>query len=234
MVRLATTWFKSERSDLSVNNILTRIAKIGIAPVVVLDRAEDAVPLFGAMQAGGLPCAEITLRTPAGLDSISAIVQTGEDVLVGAGSVLNLAMCKDALSAGAKFIVSPGFDRAIVSHCVEHGVAVLPGCVTPTEIMEALALGVHTVKFFPANVYGGLDAMKALSGPFPGVKFVPTGGVNAANLGQYISAPYVSAVGGSWLCSAKDIKAGSFENITRLCAQAVQSVKQARMCSKGQ
>lgn len=215
-----------------MNNILTRIAEIGIVPVVVLDRVEDAVPLIRSVKAGGLPCAEITLRTPAGLNAISAVAQAEDNIIVGAGSVLNLDMCKDALSAGAKFIVSPGFNQAVVSHCIEHGIVVLPGCVTPTEIMAALACGVHTVKFFPSNVYGGLDAMKALSGPFPEVRFVPTGGVNAANLGQYISTPYISAVGGSWLCSAKDIKAGAFDNVTRLCAQAVKSVKEARVYPK--
>lgn len=211
-----------------MNETLDRISRTGVAPVVVLDHVKDAVPLARAMEAGGIPCAEITLRTAAGLDSIAAVADLGGDILVGAGSVLNLSMCKDAVAAGAKFIVSPGLDRAVVSYCTERGIAVLPGCVTPTEIMEALSLGLDTVKFFPANVYGGLDAMKALSGPFPGIRFVPTGGVGAANLAQYLSAPYVRAVGGSWLCSAKDIRAGAFDRITQLCRQAADCVQEAR------
>jgi len=211
-----------------MNGIMERIERIGVAPVVVLEDKKDAVPLARAMQAGGIPCAEVTLRTAAGLDSIAAIAELGDEILVGAGSVRNLAMCKDALSAGARFIVSPGFNAKVVEHCVERGIAVLPGCVTPTEIMMALELGLDTVKFFPANVYGGLKAMKALTGPFPEIKFVPTGGVSGENLGEYLSAPYIRAVGGSWLCTKADVSAGNFQRITQLCAQASQCVAEIR------
>lgn len=211
-----------------MNGIMERLETIGVAPVVVLEDQKDAVPLTRAMQAGGIPCAEVTLRTAAGLNSISAIAELGEDILVGAGSVRTLAMCKDALAAGARFIVSPGLDPKVVEHCVERNIAVLPGCVTPTEIMMAMALGLDTVKFFPANVYGGLKAMKALTGPFPDIRFVPTGGVSGENLGEYLSAPYIRAVGGSWLCTKADISAGKFDHITQLCAQASQCVAQAR------
>ena len=124
---------------------------------------------------------------------------------------------------GAKFIVSPGFDEEVVRYCVENGVAVCPGCVTPTEIMAALKLGLKTVKFFPANIYGGLNAMKNLAAPFVGIKFIPTGGVNAKNIREYIEAPFVHAVGGSWVCPKADIAAGNFEKITALCAEARQA-----------
>ena len=207
---------------------MERIAKVGIAPVVVLDDVKDARPLAKAMAAGGIPIAEVTLRTSAGLPSIeeiaamaeNAIPGSSEDVLVGAGSVMNLEQCKAALSVGAKFIVSAGFNPKVVEYCVSNDIAVLPGCVTPTEILMALELGLDTVKFFPANVYGGLKAMKALNGPFPELKFVPTGGINAENLAEYLAAPFIRAVGGSWLCSKADIKAGNFEKIEALCREA--------------
>ncbi|MCI8423748.1 MAG: bifunctional 4-hydroxy-2-oxoglutarate aldolase/2-dehydro-3-deoxy-phosphogluconate aldolase [Lawsonibacter sp.] len=203
-----------------MSNLLEKMSLLGVVPVVVLDNAKDAVPLGRAMQAGGIPCAEITLRTAAGLASISAMAEMGEDMLVGAGSVITLDNCKDALSAGAKFIVSPGFNPKVVEYCVERDIPVLPGCVTPTEIMAAMELGLGTVKFFPANVYGGLSAMKALSGPFPKMKFIPTGGVNGDNLAEYLAAPFIQAVGGSWLCAKADVNTGSFDKITALCQEA--------------
>ena len=200
-------------------DVMKQMEQLGVVPVVVLDEVKHAVPLAKAMQAGGIPCAEVTLRTAAGLGSIEAIRQLG-DVLVGAGTVVTLDQCKDAISAGAQFIVSPGLNAKVVEHCLANGVAVLPGCVTPTEIMQAMELGLDTVKFFPANVYGGLSAMKALAAPFTGIKFIPTGGVNGENLGEYLAAPYVRAVGGSWLCNKADVNAGNFDKITQLCRQA--------------
>ena len=176
------------------------------------------------MLAGGIDVMEITFRTAAAPDAIRAVAGACPDMLVGAGTVITLEQCKQAVACGAKFIVSPGFDAEVVQWCMDHGVAVTPGCVTPTEITAALKLGLKVLKFFPANVYGGLSAMKALSGPFTGVKFIPTGGVNAQNLGEYISAPFVHAVGGSWVCPKADISAGSFEKITALCAEARRAV----------
>ena len=137
-----------------------------------------------------------------------------------AGTVLNLEQCKLAVEMGAKFIVSPGFSDEVVGWCVENGIPVAPGCVTPTEIMAAIELGLNVVKFFPANVYGGLNAMKNLSAPFGGIKFMPTGGVNTANIKEYVDAPFIHAVGGSWVCPKADIAAGNFEKITNLCAEA--------------
>lgn len=208
-----------------MKSVMEKMSRIGVVPVVVLERVEDARPLAKALKAGGIPCAEITLRTDAGLRSIAAMAEMrDEEMLVGAGSVLSLDSCKEAVSAGAQFIVSPGFDTGVVEYCVERDIAVLPGCVTPTEIMGALKLGVNTVKFFPANVYGGLPAMKALTGPFPGLRFVPTGGVNESNLAEYLAAAYVYAVGGSWLCARADIAAGRFDRITELCRAAHEKV----------
>ena len=200
--------------------VLDRFARAGVVPVVVLDDAKDAIPTAKAMLAGGIDVMEITFRTAAAPDAIKAVSESCPDMLVGAGTVLNLEQCKLAVSLGAKFIVSPGFSAEIVSWCMENGVAVTPGCVTPTEIMAALDLGVKVIKFFPANVYGGLAAMKNLAAPFVGIKFLPTGGVNAENLRQYLDAPFIHAVGGSWVCPKKEIAAGNFQAITDLCAQA--------------
>ncbi len=202
---------------------LERLARAGVVPVVVLENAGDAVPTANAMAAGGIDVMEITFRTAAAVDSIKAVSENCPDMLVGAGTVINPEQCRLAVSMGAKFIVSPGFDREVVAWCIEHHVAVTPGCVTPTEIMAAVEMGLKVVKFFPANVYGGLKAMKSLSAPFAGIKFIPTGGVNAQNLREYLDAPFVHAVGGSWVCPKADIADGNFAHITRLCAEARQT-----------
>ncbi len=199
---------------------LTRLANAGVVPVVVLDKVEDAVPTAKAMLAGGIDVMEITFRTAAAPESIKAVAESCPDMFVGAGTIITLDQCKKAVEMGAKFIVAPGFDRDVVAWCVENNVPVTPGCVTPTEIMAAMQLGLKVVKFFPANVYGGLTAMKSLAAPFGGIKFIPTGGVNAQNLGEYISAPFIHAVGGSWVCPKADIAAGNWEKITKLCLEA--------------
>ncbi len=200
--------------------VLERLRNSIVVPVVVLDNAEDAVPTANALLAGGVDVMEITFRTACAPDAIEAVAKACPDMLVGAGTILNLDSCKLAVEKGARFIVSPGFDGEVVAWCVENGIAVCPGCVTPTEIMAALKLGLNVVKFFPANVYGGLNAMKNLSAPFGGVKFLPTGGVNTQNIKEYFSAPFIHAVGGSWICSKADIAAGNFEKITQLCLEA--------------
>lgn len=201
-------------------DILKRLNTAGIVPVVVIDDAKNAVPTAKALLAGGINVMEITFRTAAAPDAIKAVADNCPDMLVGAGTVITLEQCKKAMEMGAKFIVSPGFDAEGVKWCVDNGVAITPGCVTPSEIMAAIKLGLNVVKFFPANVYGGLSAMKALSGPFGGIKFIPTGGVNAQNVGEYISAPFIHAVGGSWVCPKADIAAGNFEKITSLCVES--------------
>ena len=198
---------------------INRLSAAAVVPVVVLDDAKDAVATAKALLAGGVDVMEITFRTAAAADSIKAVAENCRDMLVGAGTVITLEQCKQAVECGAKFIVSPGFDEEVVRWCVENGIAVTPGCVTPSEIMAAMKLGLTVVKFFPAGVYGGLSAMKALSGPFGG-KFIPTGGVNGQNIGEFIAAPFIHAVGGSWVCPKADIAAGNFEKITELCKQA--------------
>jgi 2-dehydro-3-deoxyphosphogluconate aldolase/(4S)-4-hydroxy-2-oxoglutarate aldolase len=200
--------------------VLERLARAGVVPVVVIDDAKDAVPTANAMVAGGIDVMEITFRTAAAPEAIKAVAENCPDMLVGAGTILNVEQCKLAIEMGAKFIVSPGFDADVVRYCIENGVAVTPGCVTPTEITAAVNMGLKVVKFFPANIYGGLNAMKNLSAPFVGVKFMPTGGVNAANVKEYIDAPFIHAVGGSWVCPKADIAAGNFEKITALCKEA--------------
>lgn len=200
--------------------VLDRLSRAIVVPVVVLDDAADAVNTANALLAGGVDVMEITFRTAAAPDAIRSVVEQCPDMLVGAGTVLNVEQAQLAVSLGAKFIVSPGFDPEVVSWCVENQITVAPGCVTPTEIMAALKLGLKVVKFFPANIYGGLNAMKNLSAPFVGVKFMPTGGVNTQNIKEYIDAPFIHAVGGSWVCPKSEIAAGNFQKITELCLEA--------------
>ena len=200
--------------------VLERFARAGVVPVVVLDDAKDAVATANAMLAGGIDVMEITFRTAAAPDAIRAVSENCPDMLVGAGTVLSMEQCKKAIEMGAKFIVSPGFDPEIVSWCIENNIPVAPGCVTPTEITAALKMGLKVLKFFPANVYGGLNAMKNLAAPFVGIKFMPTGGINSSNIREYIDAPFIHAVGGSWVCPKADIAAGNWEKITALCAEA--------------
>ena len=207
---------------------LNRFRPTGFVPVVVLDDAKDAVLTAKALLAGGVDVMEITFRTVAAADSIKAVSENCPEMLVGAGTVITLDQCKQALECGAQFIVSPGFEPEVVSWCVERNVPITPGCVTPTEIMAAMKLGLNVVKFFPAGVYGGLKAMKSLSAPFGGIKFIPTGGVGAKNLKEYLEAPFVYAVGGSWLCPKKEIAAGNFDAVTALCREASQIVKEVR------
>ena len=206
--------------------VMERLAASIVVPVVVLDKVEDAVPTAKAMAAGGVDTMEITFRTACAPEAIKAVAENCPDVLVGAGTIVNVEQAKLAVEMGAKFIVSPGFSEKIVAWCVENNIPVAPGCVTPTEIMAALEYGLKLVKFFPANVYGGLNAMKNLSAPFVGLKFLPTGGVNAGNIKEYIDAPFIHAVGGSWVCPKADIAAGNWDKITDLC-------KEARAAAKG-
>ena len=205
--------------------VMERLANSVVVPVVVLDKVEDAVPLAKAMAAGGVDTMEITFRTACAPDAIRAVAENCPDVLVGAGTIVNLDQCKLAIEMGAKFIVSPGFSDEIVGYCVANGVAVAPGCVTPTEIMGALKHGLKMVKFFPANVYGGLNALKNLAGPFQGLKFLPTGGVNNGNIKEFIDAPFIHAVGGSWVCPKADVLAGNWEKITQLCIDARKAAR---------
>jgi 2-dehydro-3-deoxyphosphogluconate aldolase/(4S)-4-hydroxy-2-oxoglutarate aldolase len=193
---------------------------VRIVPVVVLNDAKDAEPLGRALMAGGLPVAEVTFRTAAAADSIRAMSAV-DGLIVGAGTVLNPGQVAQAVDAGAQFIVSPGLRRDVVLAAQAAGIPVLPGAVTPSEIMAAQELGLDTVKFFPANVYGGAAAIKALSAPFGDMRFVPTGGVSVGNLSDYLSLRCVPAVGGSWMVPVDLISEGAFDRVSELCRDAV-------------
>lgn len=169
-----------------------------LIPVVVIKNLEDTEKILTALKNDGINCAEITFRTACAKDAIALACEKFPDMNIGAGTVINGEQCVDALNAGAKFIVSPGLSVEVAEICKANGVPYYPGCVTPTEIMQALDMGITTVKFFPANVYGGLKALKALSAPFPQVKFIPTGGVNRENLDEFLAFDKVAAVGGSF------------------------------------
>lgn len=201
-------------------NIMERFERVGVIPVVVMESAKQAVSTAQALLDGGIDVMEITMRTAAGEDAIREISQNCPDTLVGAGTVVTLDQCKACVGAGAKFIVSPGFSEEIIAWCIEHDIFVLPGCVTPTELMTGMKMGLSLFKFFPANVYGGLDALKALSAPFGTLRFVPTGGINADNLKEYLGMSCIAAVGGSWVCSKEDIKGENYQKITALSKQA--------------
>ena len=209
-------------------NAMDSIVKSGIVPVVVLENAKDAVPTAKALLAGGIEVMEITFRTAAAEDSIKAVAENCPEMVVGAGTVITLEQCKTAVAAGAKFIVSPGFRAEVVKWCVENNIPITPGCVTPTEVMMGLEYGLNVLKYFPANIYGGLNGMKNLAAPFGGVKFIPTGGVNTENIADYAAAPFVYAVGGSWVCPKADISAGNFEKITELCLAARKNYLEGR------
>lgn len=201
-------------------DVLTRLAAHRLVPVVVLDEPDDAGPLADALVGGGLPVAEITFRTAAAPDAIRAMADRG-DVLVGAGTVVTPQQVDQAVAAGAQYLVSPGTSRAVVERAQEHGVPVLPGAVTATEVQAALALGLGTVKFFPAGTSGGSAAIAALAAPFGGVRFVPTGGVGPANLDAYLALPCVAAVGGSWMVPRDRVRAGDLAGVRALVADAV-------------
>jgi 2-dehydro-3-deoxyphosphogluconate aldolase/(4S)-4-hydroxy-2-oxoglutarate aldolase len=200
-------------------DVIKTIGDAKLGPVVVIDSEEEAVPAAEAFVEGGVPVMEITLRTEAGLSAIKKVSENFSDVLVGAGTVLGTESCKKAIDAGAKFIVSPGFDEEVIEYCINKNIPVFPGTVTPSEITRALKFGLNILKFFPANIYGGAKAIKALAGPFPHVKFIPTGGVSAENLKDFL-IPEVFAIGGGWLYPVKQIKQDGFSAITKACKRS--------------
>ena len=204
--------------------ITRALATLRVIPVVVLEAASHAEALGAALKAGGLPCAEVTFRTPAAQEALRTMARDA-DLLVGAGTVLQPDQVDRALDAGARFIVTPGFSRRVVERCQARGVVVYPGVATPTEIQMALEIGIDIVKFFPAEASGGVDALKAIAAPFPMVRFIPTGGINATNLERYLGFESVLAVGGSWMVAPPLIASGNFDQITRLTRAAVDCVK---------
>lgn len=202
-------------------NVLEELAAHRVIPVVVLADAAHAAPLAEALVEGGLPVAEVTFRTPAAEESIRIMAARG-DILVGAGTIVTVDQVDRAVAAGARFIVSPGTSLAVVRHCLQIGVPVVPGAVTASEVMALLAEGVTTIKFFPAGTSGGPKAIAALSAPFGGVSFIPTGGVGPGNLHDYLDLGSVVAVGGSWMVPADLVAAGDTSAIAGLCAEAAR------------
>ena len=211
-----------------MNEVLQRLSRTGIVPVIAIDDAEKAVPLARALTAGGLPAAEVTFRTAAGEEAIRRIARECPEVLVGAGTVLNLAQCDRALAAGARFIVSPGYNETLVNYCVEKGVPVLPGCANASDMTRAVNAGLKLVKFFPAEQSGGLAKIKSMSAPFPMFKVMPTGGVNLKNLKEYLSSPIIAACGGSYMVTADLIDNQKWDEIIELCKKSREIVKEAR------
>ena len=204
------------------------VNKVGVVPVVVIEDKADAIATAKALIEGGINFMEITLRTPCALEAIELVSRNVPDMIVGAGTVLNRDAAERAVKAGAKFIVSPGFFPDVVDYCQEICLPVIPGCVTPTEINSAINKGIKTVKFFPADVYGGIKAIKALSAPFGQIKFLPTGGVSEGNLKEFIENRSVAAVGGSWVCKKDDILNHDWEKITMLSSNAIKIIKETR------
>ncbi len=208
--------------------ITEQFKEYGVVPVVVLNDAKDALPLAKALVEGGLACAEVTFRTDAAEESIRLMSEAYPDMLVGAGTVLTIDQVNRAVNAGAKFIVSPGFDPEIVDYCLEKNIPVLPGCITPSEVAQAVKRGLKVVKFFPAEQAGGVAMIKAMAAPYTMVKFMPTGGINTKNLADYLGCDKILCCGGSWMVKGDMIKAGEFDKITAMTKEAVEKVKEIR------
>lgn len=206
-------------------DFMQQVADTKVVPVVVLNRVEDAKPLGEALCAGGLPVAEVTFRTDAAEESIRIMKKEFPEMLVGAGTIVNVEQAKRALDAGSTFLVSPGFSAKVTEFALDNNIPIFPGCCTPTEIMMAMDYGLKVVKFFPAKQFGGLDTIKALAAPFPSMKFMPTGGISAANIREFLAFDKIIACGGSWMVNGALVKEGNFEEITRLTREAVELVK---------
>ena len=211
-----------------MNEVLSKLKEIGIVPVVVLDDAKDAEALGRALVEGGLPCAEVTFRTAAAEESIRIMAEKFPDMLVGAGTVLTTEQVDRAVAAGAKFIVSPGLNPEVVSYCIKLGVPVTPGTQTPSEMEQAIALGLDVVKFFPAEPAGGLAMIKAVAAPYVGLTFMPTGGISASNVREYLAYDRILACGGSWMVKKDLIKNGEFDKIKDMVREAADIVKEVR------
>ncbi|NCB93124.1 MAG: bifunctional 4-hydroxy-2-oxoglutarate aldolase/2-dehydro-3-deoxy-phosphogluconate aldolase [Clostridia bacterium] len=211
-----------------MNKVLEKIKATKVVPVVVLQDSTDAIPLAKALVDGGLPCAEVTFRTEAAEESIQLMKSEYPQMLVGAGTVITMDQLERALRAGAEFIVSPGFDPEIVDECIKRNVPVLPGCVTPSEVIQAVKRNLEVIKFFPAEQYGGVATIKALGAAFPSLKFMPTGGIGTANLEEYLGCDKIWACGGSWMVKGDMIAAGEFDKIRDLTRAAVELAETIR------
>lgn len=211
-----------------MNDVLKQMSGYGIIPVVVLNDVKDALPLGKALVEGGIPCAEVTFRTDAAEESIRIMSENFPEMLVGAGTVLTTEQVDRAVAAGAKFIVSPGLNPKVVKYCLEKNIPVTPGVITPSEIEQAIELGLEVVKFFPAEPFGGLKTIKALAAPYTKMKFMPTGGINISNVRDYLAFDKIIACGGSWMVSGNLVKEGKFDEITKLVAEAAEIVREVR------
>jgi 2-dehydro-3-deoxyphosphogluconate aldolase / (4S)-4-hydroxy-2-oxoglutarate aldolase len=211
-----------------MDQVLSIIGKLALVPVITIEDDKFAIPLAQALLAGGLPCIEITFRTDAAERSIHRITSSFPDMVTGAGTILSIEQAEKAKKAGAKFIVSPGFDSHLVDWCREQGISVIPGVATPTEIGLAHKYGLFILKFFPAEAFGGIATLKAISAPYRGIRFIPTGGINTNNLCHYLRLPSVYACGGSWIAPPKLISSGSFEEITKLTREALDLIRKCR------
>lgn len=212
-----------------MNELQKTIARIGIVPVIKLKNPQqDAGPLSDALYAGGVPIAEITFRAAGADEAMKLMLERHPDMLVGAGTVLTTEMVDKTIAAGGKFVVTPGLDVELVRYCQEKDIPCFPGCTTPTDYHAAYKLGLEVLKFFPAEQSGGLAKIKAMSGPFPMFKVMPTGGINLKNLAEYAASPIVAACGGTYMCPDKLVEAGAWEEITELCRKSVEIVKEAR------
>ena len=207
-----------------MNDLLKKLGTIGIVPVVVIDDVEKAVPLAKALVAGGIPCAEVTFRTAEAEEAIKRMAAEVPELIVGAGTVLTTEQADRAVAAGAKFLVSPGFNRKVVEYCNEKGYLMTPGTSRPSDVEQALECGLDVIKFFPAEAAGGLPMIKAMCGPYTTVKFMPTGGINAGNLNSYLAYDKILCCGGSWMVKGSLIKEGKFDEITKLCKEAVEAM----------
>ena len=211
-----------------MNEVLMKIGQMGIVPVVVLNDVKNSVPLAQSLINGGLPCAEVTFRTEAAQESIAEISKNFPQMFVGAGTVLTTEQVDRAVDAGAKFIVSPGFNPKVVEYCIKKGYPVTPGIMTPTELEMALEFGLDVVKFFPAENAGGLKMIKAMAAPYTKMKFMPTGGINPQNVREYLQCDKILACGGSWMVKGDLINSGNFAEIEKLTKEASQIVKEIR------
>ena len=216
-----------------MNEILQHIESLGIIPVVIIDDEANAEPLSEALLCAGLSTMEITFRTNAAKSALVRITKTNPSMLLGAGTVLTVDQAKIAIDAGARYVVSPGFNRHVVDHCLENGVLVLPGVITPTEIQTALDAGIHVVKFFPAEAAGGREYLTAVGAPFKNLRFIPTGGIDQSNFLSYFTNPQVSACGGSWMVKPSLISSKRFEEIRQLTSSALESLRNFRLSSAG-
>lgn len=207
-----------------MHEVLEQIQKLGIVPVVKIDKLEDAKPLAQALIEGGLPCAEVTFRTDAAEEALHIIASEFPDMLIGAGTVLTTEQVDRAVNAGARFIVSPGLNPKVVKYCVEKRIPVTPGCSNPSDIEQAIELGLEVVKFFPAEAAGGLNMIKAMSAPYVSMKFMPTGGITEKNILSYLDFPKVIACGGSWMVNETLLNNGEFDKIKALTKDAVMKM----------